>query len=151
MLQRNAGKSEIKIRTALITARNAPAHERVIRTLRDVWKIKIDECFFLGGISKKGILKTFNPHIFFDDQKVHCEPASTVVPTARVPTALDQTALPLLEVPRTSNVRSESIVKKKAAQKRRPARRKRTLQQSKLFPAEKTSENRIIRTLRHTK
>lgn len=72
------------IRTALVTARSAPAHERVIRTLRS-WNIRIDEAFFLGGIQKKEILKAFGAHIFFDDQSVHTEPASEVVPTARVP------------------------------------------------------------------
>lgn len=72
------------IRTALVTARNGPAHKRVIYTLR-AWDIKIDQMFFLGGISKDQVLKVFNPHIFFDDQDVHVEPASHVVPSARVP------------------------------------------------------------------
>jgi 5'-nucleotidase len=71
------------IRTALITARNAPADERVIRTLRN-WKVRIDEVFFMGGAPKAPVLKAFAPHIFFDDQAVHCEPASEVVPTAQV-------------------------------------------------------------------
>lgn len=72
------------IRTALVTARNAPAHERVIRTLR-AWNVRIDEAFFLGGITKKEVLKAFSPHIFFDDQKVHADSASEVVPSAQVP------------------------------------------------------------------
>lgn len=72
------------IRTALVTARNAPAHERVIRTLRE-WNVRIDEAFFLGGMSKKDILQAFQAHIFFDDQKTHLDPASEVVPSARVP------------------------------------------------------------------
>lgn len=71
------------IRTALITARNAPADERVIRTLRN-WQVRIDEVFFMGGAPKAPVLKAFAPHIFFDDQAVHCEPASEVVPTAQV-------------------------------------------------------------------
>jgi len=71
------------IRTALITARNAPADERVIRTLRS-WKVRIDEVFFMGGAPKAPVLKAFAPHIFFDDQATHCEPASEVVPTAQV-------------------------------------------------------------------
>jgi 5'-nucleotidase len=71
------------IRTALITARNAPADERVIRTLRN-WKVRIDEVFFMGGALKAPVLKAFAPHIFFDDQADHCEPASEVVPTAQV-------------------------------------------------------------------
>ncbi len=72
------------IRMALVTARNSPAHERVIRTLR-AWKVRIDETFFLGGIPKDRVLASFAPHIFFDDQHRHCDMASKVVPTARVP------------------------------------------------------------------
>jgi 5'-nucleotidase len=74
------------IRTALVTARNSPAHKRVIYTLR-AWSIKIDQMFFLGGISKDQVLKEFRPHIFFDDQELHAEPASHHVPSARVPAA----------------------------------------------------------------
>jgi 5'-nucleotidase len=72
------------IRTALVTARNSPAHERVIRTLR-AWNVRIDETFFLGGVSKDRVLASFAPHIFFDDQHRHCDSASRLVPTARVP------------------------------------------------------------------
>ncbi|MCK4709320.1 MAG: 5'-nucleotidase [Gammaproteobacteria bacterium] len=72
------------IRTALVTARNSPAHERVIRTLR-AWKVRVDETFFLGGVPKDQVLAAFAPHIFFDDQHLHCDEASKVVPTARVP------------------------------------------------------------------
>ena len=78
------------IRTALVTARNSPAHERVIRTLR-TWNVRIDETFFLGGVPKHKILESFSPHIFFDDQHQHCEGASRVVPTARVPHKEDET------------------------------------------------------------
>jgi 5'-nucleotidase len=72
------------IRTALVTARNSPAHERVIRTLR-AWNVRIDETFFLGGVAKDRILESFSPHIFFDDQHQHCDAAAKMVPTARVP------------------------------------------------------------------
>lgn len=72
------------IRTALVTARSAPAHERVIRTLM-VWNVRIDEAHFLGGVAKSEILKAFGAHIFFDDQQVHTDPASKLVPAARVP------------------------------------------------------------------
>lgn len=72
------------IRTALVTARGAPAHERVIRTLIS-WNVRIDEAFFLGGVPKSEVLKVFGAHIFFDDQAVHTEPASKLVPAARVP------------------------------------------------------------------
>ncbi len=75
---------EAPIRTALITARNSPAHERVIRTLHE-WNVRIDEAHFLGGVSKYEVLAAFGADIFFDDQDVHCAPASQVVPTAIVP------------------------------------------------------------------
>jgi len=72
------------IRTAIITARNAPAHERLVQTLRS-WGITVDETFMLGGIDKAGILSEFRPHIFFDDQKVHLDTASGIVPSVHVP------------------------------------------------------------------
>lgn len=75
---------QMPIRTALVTARSAPAHERVIRTLR-AWGIRIDEAFFLGGIAKRQVLQAFGAQMFFDDQALHIEPASEVVPAARVP------------------------------------------------------------------
>ncbi len=80
----------LPLRTALVTARNSPAHERVIRTLR-AWNVRIDETFFLGGVPKHKILESFCPHIFFDDQHQHCEGAARVVPTARVPHKQDET------------------------------------------------------------
>lgn len=72
------------IRTALVTARSAPAHERVIRTLRD-WGIRIDEALFLGGLDKAEFLRAFGADIFFDDQRRHVESASRVVPAGHVP------------------------------------------------------------------
>jgi len=72
------------IRTALVTARSAPAHERVIRTLR-AWDIRIDEALFLGGMSKGEFLGAFGADFFFDDQTGHCESASQFVPTGHVP------------------------------------------------------------------
>ena len=83
-LQKEFPESEVPIRTALVTSRCAPAHERVIRTLR-AWNVRIDEAFFLGGISKRDVLKAFGAQIFFDDQAVHTKSASEVVPAARVP------------------------------------------------------------------
>jgi 5'-nucleotidase len=79
-------ESKALIRTALVTARNSPAHERVIRTFRH-WGVRVDEAFFLGGASKQKVLQAFSPHIFFDDQDLNCAPASQVCPTARVPWA----------------------------------------------------------------
>lgn len=72
------------VRIALVTARSAPAHERVIRTLR-AWDVDIDEAFFLGGLPKEPVLKAFRAHIFFDDQDTHVEPAARSVPSGRVP------------------------------------------------------------------
>ena len=77
-------KETTPIRTALVTSRNAPAHERAIKTLRD-WDVHIDEAFFLGGVSKRDVLSAFGAHIFFDDQRVHTDPASEVVASAVVP------------------------------------------------------------------
>lgn len=84
LIQKKFPEDKMPIRTALVTARNAPAHERVIRTLR-AWDVRIDEAFFLGGIKKSEVLKAFKANIFFDDQSVHTEPASKLVPSARVP------------------------------------------------------------------
>ncbi|MEM7254384.1 MAG: 5'-nucleotidase [Pseudomonadota bacterium] len=72
------------IRTALVTARGAPAHERVIRTLR-AWNVRIDEAMFLGGLRKSDFLAAFGADIFFDDQTEHCEAAASVVATGHVP------------------------------------------------------------------
>ena len=77
-------KGNSPIRTALVTSRNAPAHERAIKTLRK-WNVHIDEVFFLGGVSKRDVLSAFGAHIFFDDKHVHADPASEVVPSAVVP------------------------------------------------------------------
>ena len=87
-LQSTLGDEQTFIRTALITARNAPSHERVIKTLRD-WGVRIDEMFFLGGISKNPILQAFGAQIFFDDQRTYTEPASSIVPAGTVPYTSD--------------------------------------------------------------
>lgn len=84
ILQDTMDSKTAPIRTALVTARSAPSHERVIRTLR-AWNVRVDEAFFLGGIEKSEVLKAFGAHIFFDDQSVHTDPASKLVPSARVP------------------------------------------------------------------
>lgn len=75
------------IRTALVTARSAPAHKRVILTLRE-WGIRIDEALFLGGMSKGAFLKAFGADIFFDDQPIHIESASHHVATGHVPNGI---------------------------------------------------------------
>jgi 5'-nucleotidase len=83
-IQRGAPPGQAPIRTALVTARGRPTHERVIRTLLE-WGVIIDEAFFLGGVPKTRFLEAFRPHIFFDDQPAHCERAAPTVPTGRVP------------------------------------------------------------------
>lgn len=72
------------IRIAIVTARNNPAHKRVIYTLRD-WQVTVDEAYFLGGVEKKEVLRAFNPHIFFDDHEKHLGPASEIIPSGKVP------------------------------------------------------------------
>lgn len=86
-LQQHLPQENCPIRTALVTARQAPAHERVIRTLR-AWHIRIDEALFLGGLEKSAFLTAFKADIFFDDQVGHCEKARTHVATAHVPHGL---------------------------------------------------------------
>ena len=82
-LQNLFPQSECPIRIALVTARSAPSHERVIRTLRE-WKIRIDESLFLGGLQKVEFLKVYQADIFFDDQEENCDFASEEVPTGQV-------------------------------------------------------------------
>ena len=78
-----AGTPTMRIRTALVTARSAPAHERAIRTLMD-WNIEIDEAMFLGGLAKGEFLREFEPDFFFDDQTGHIESAAPHVPSGHV-------------------------------------------------------------------
>ena len=77
------GTPAMRIRTALVTARSAPAHERAIRTLMD-WNIEVDEAMFLGGLPKGEFLREFEPDFFFDDQTGHIESASQHVPSGHV-------------------------------------------------------------------
>ncbi len=84
VLQKEFPQGACPIRTALVTARSAPAHERVIRTLRD-WDIRLDESLFLGGLDKSAFLEAFAADVFFDDQAGHCERARGVVATGHVP------------------------------------------------------------------
>ena len=76
--------SSMKIRTALVTARSAPAHERAVRTLMD-WDIAVDEALFLGGLDKGEFLRAFEPDFYFDDQRGHVESAQKHVATGHVP------------------------------------------------------------------
>ena len=73
----------MRIRTALVTARSAPAHERAMRTLMD-WHIEVDEAMFLGGLPKGEFLREFEPDFFFDDQTGHVASAAAHVPAGHV-------------------------------------------------------------------
>ncbi len=84
LLQGHFDDQNCPIRTALVTSRGAPAHARVIKTLRQ-WGIRIDETLFLGGRPKGEFLQAFGADIFFDDQTKHCDLASHYVSTAHVP------------------------------------------------------------------
>ena len=83
-IQTEFPNEQCPIRTALVTARSAPAHERVIHTLRE-WDIRLDESLFLGGLDKSEFLQAFGADLFFDDQEGHCQRAVGVVPTGHVP------------------------------------------------------------------
>jgi 5'-nucleotidase len=83
-LQRSVAQAPMHLRTALVTARSAPAHERAIRTLMD-WGVTVDEAMFLGGLEKGPFLKEFRPDFYFDDQTGHCESSAKVGPTGHVP------------------------------------------------------------------
>lgn len=78
-----SGTPQMRIRTALVTARSAPAHERAIRTLMN-WNIEVDEAMFLGGLPKGEFLREFEPDFFFDDQTGHIESAAQHVPSGHV-------------------------------------------------------------------
>lgn len=94
------------LRLAIVTARNAPSHMRVIKTLRK-WRVYVDEAYFLGGLTKDKVLKAFGAHIFFDDQDVHLKDSSRFVPSGRVPYASDS---PLFK-PDLTNVKFEIMGK----------------------------------------
>jgi 5'-nucleotidase len=83
--ERLPGRVEFSpVRIAIVTSRSSPAELRVIKTLRQ-WGVYVDEAFFLGGVNKTEVLKAFKPHIFFDDQDIHLDPASRIVPAGKVP------------------------------------------------------------------
>lgn len=86
-LQRVQASHGLRTRIALVTARNAPSHERALRTL-DLWGVDIDEAFFLGGLPKAPFLMEFGPDLYFDDQLSHLERAEGVAAVAHVPFGL---------------------------------------------------------------
>lgn len=75
---------ENRIRVSIVTARNAPSHERALKTLKS-WGVMANDAFFLGGIDKGKVLGVLKPHIFFDDQSGHLRSASAVVPSVHIP------------------------------------------------------------------
>jgi 5'-nucleotidase len=85
-LQAAAGTDDVpmRLRTALVTARSAPAHERAVRTLME-WNIAVDEAMFLGGLDKGAFLKAFEPDFYFDDQRGHVDSARAHVAAGHVP------------------------------------------------------------------
>ena len=93
-----AGTSRMRIRTALVTARSAPADERALRTLMD-WNIEVDEAMFLGGLAKGEFLREFEPDFFFDDQTGHVDSASRHVPSGHVASGVSNLPALLKETP----------------------------------------------------
>src|SRR5688572_8036009 len=84
-LQAASGKDvPVRVRTALVTARSAPAHERAINTLMN-WNITVDEAMFLGGLDKGEFLRSFEPDFYFDDQRGHIDSARAYVAAGHVP------------------------------------------------------------------
>ena len=73
-----------RVHVAIVTARNAPSHERVVKTLKS-WGVRVNDAFFLGGIEKAKVLRVLRPHIFFDDQLGHLEGAADEIPSVHVP------------------------------------------------------------------
>ena len=100
-LQR-AGSDAMRIRTALVTARSAPAHERAIRTLM-AWGVGVDEAMFLGGLPKDEFLREFEPDFFFDDQAGHVQQAARYVPAGQVAAGIANAA------PKVSGAHSETV------------------------------------------
>ncbi len=74
----------IRVHVAIVTARNAPSHERAVRSLKD-WGVTVNDAFFLGGVEKARVLEILKPHIFFDDQRAHLVSAAEVAPSVHVP------------------------------------------------------------------
>lgn len=73
-----------RLRIALVTARDAPAHERAVNTMRG-WGVTVDEAFFLGGVEKSAVLTVLQPHIYFDDQTVHLEASKNLYAGVHIP------------------------------------------------------------------
>ncbi|HVK21289.1 MAG TPA: 5'-nucleotidase [Actinokineospora sp.] len=77
-------KYRVRVRVSVVTARNAPSHERAVLSLKE-WGLRVNDAFFLGGIDKSKVLQVLKPHLFFDDQKLNLETAALTVPCVHVP------------------------------------------------------------------
>ncbi|MEU3029467.1 5'-nucleotidase [Streptomyces incarnatus] len=75
---------EVRVHVSIVTARNAPAHERAVNSLKQ-WGVRVNGAFFLGGIDKGAVMKVLDPHIFFDDQVTHLESTARTTPSVHVP------------------------------------------------------------------
>lgn len=83
--KQNRDKNYRKIlRTSIVTARNAPSHERAINTLNE-WGVNVDDMFLMGGVDKSRVLNVLKPHIFFDDQKSHLDSKLSKIPLVHIP------------------------------------------------------------------
>ncbi len=74
----------VRVHVSIVTARNAPAHERAVNSLKQ-WGVRVNDAFFLGGIDKGAVMKVLDPHIFFDDQVTHLESTARTTPSVHVP------------------------------------------------------------------
>jgi 5'-nucleotidase len=83
LLRRDPGYKRV-LSIAIVTARSAPSHERVVTTLKD-WGVSANETFFLGGMDKARVLSILKPHIFFDDQLSHLKSEGGTIPMVHVP------------------------------------------------------------------
>ena len=112
-IRKNDASYQIRVHVSLVTARNAPSHERAVKSLQ-AWGVTVNDAFFLGGVDKAGVLQILKPHIFFDDQTSHLIAASKVVPSVHVPFGFTNDALPdavISRVPEsvTSNAASAEL------------------------------------------
>lgn len=99
--QRLNPKYKPRVCTSIVTARNAPAHERVVNTMRH-WGVMVNEAFFLGGIEKRTVLEVLKPHIFFDDQRAHLEPAAERLACVHIPFGVANQPKPAAKGARTA-------------------------------------------------
>ncbi|MGW9159154.1 5'-nucleotidase [Microbacterium sp. NPDC055665] len=91
-----------RVHVAIVTARNAPSHERVVKTLKS-WDVRVNDAFFLGGIEKARVLRVLRPHIFFDDQLGHLASAADEVPSVHVPFGI-------VNIPAEESTRGDGLV-----------------------------------------